>query len=90
MSGSAIGSPMLRARAPLTLDLPEQAWFDIQLMHKDIRLALATAGATEVPLPSATTADAVLRQAERLGYAHRDIAGLFQVLDRLGSEPKAA
>jgi hypothetical protein len=30
---------MLRARAPLALDLPEQAWFDVQLMHKDIRLA---------------------------------------------------
>ena len=43
MTESAIGSPMLKARVPLVLDLPEQAWFDVQLMHKDIRLALDTA-----------------------------------------------
>lgn len=91
MTASAIGSPMLRTRAPLAIDLPEQAWFDMRLMHKDIRLALAAARDSEVPLPAATTADAVLSRAEQLGYGHRDIAGLFQVLDRLaGTEPKAA
>jgi hypothetical protein len=30
---------MLKARVPLLLDLPEQAWFDLALMAKDIRLA---------------------------------------------------
>jgi hypothetical protein len=38
MTGSPIGSAML-ARAPLVLDLPEEAWFDVRLMHKDIGLA---------------------------------------------------
>jgi 3-hydroxyisobutyrate dehydrogenase-like beta-hydroxyacid dehydrogenase len=91
MTASAIGSPMLRTRAPLAIDLPEQAWFDMRMMHKDIRLALDAAQDGEVPLPATTTADAVLSRAEQLGYGHRDIAGLFQVLDRLaGTEPKAA
>jgi len=91
MTASAIGSPMLKVRAPLALDLPEHAWFDMRLMHKDIRLALTAARASNVPLPTATTADAMLSRAEKLGYAHRDIAGLFQVLDRLAdAEPKAA
>ncbi len=80
MTGSAIGSPMLRARAPLVLDLPEQAWFDVQLMHKDIRLALAAARGLGVPLPSAAVSDSELARAEELGYAHRDIAALFEVL----------
>ncbi len=80
MSESAIGSPMLKARAPLVLDLPEQAWFDVQLMHKDIRLALEAARESGIPLPAAAAADGVLSQAEELGYGHRDIAGLFQVL----------
>ena len=80
MTGSAIGSPMLQARAPLVLDLPEQAWFDVQLMHKDIRLALEAARQANVPLPAATAADSALTQAEELGYGHRDIAALFQVL----------
>jgi len=40
MTQSPIGSPMLKARAPLVLDLPDDAWFDIGLMHKDIRRAV--------------------------------------------------
>src|SRR3954468_13400034 len=39
MSASSIGSPMLEARVPLLLDLPEDAWFDVELMQKDVRLA---------------------------------------------------
>ena len=82
MTGSAIGSPMLRTRAPLVLDLPEQAWFDVQLMHKDIRLALDAARESHIPLPSAAVADSMLSWAAELGYEHRDIAALFQVLER--------
>lgn len=85
MTGSAIGSPMLQARAPLVLDLPEHAWFDMQLMHKDIRLALDAARQSGVPLPAATAADGALRQAEEMGYGHRDIAGLFQALAQTAS-----
>ena len=29
LTGSAIGSPMLKARAPLLLEPPEKAWFDV-------------------------------------------------------------
>ena len=90
MTESAIGSPMLQARAPLVLDLPEQAWFDVQLMHKDIRLALEAARETGVALPAASAADSVLGWAEEMGYGHRDIAGLFQVLDRTAAVPAAA
>ncbi len=90
MTGSAIGSPMLQARAPLVLDLPEQAWFDVQLMHKDIRLALEAARGSKVPLPAASAADSALSRAEELGYEHRDIAGLFQALAQTAAEPAAA
>jgi len=92
MAASAIGSPMLQARLPLVLDLPEQAWFDVRLMHKDIRLALASATESGVPLRAATAADSALSTAEDMGYGHRDIAGLFQVLARTatGAGAKAA
>ncbi|HUN38405.1 MAG TPA: NAD(P)-dependent oxidoreductase [Trebonia sp.] len=80
MAETAIGSPMLKARAPLVLNLPEQAWFDVALMHKDIRLARDAGRQEGVQLPSAVTADTVLADAERAGYGHRDIAGLFEVL----------
>lgn len=82
MGASAIGSPMLKARVPLVLDLPEQPWFDMRLMHKDIRLALEAAREPGIPLPSAAAADNVLTLAEELGYGHRDIAGFLEVLSR--------
>ena len=90
MTESAIGSPMLKARAPLALDLPEHPWFDVQLMHKDIRLALETARQSGVPLPAALAADSALSQAEKLGYGHRDIAGLFQALAQAAAAPAEA
>jgi 3-hydroxyisobutyrate dehydrogenase-like beta-hydroxyacid dehydrogenase len=90
MTGSAIGSPMLKARVPLVLDLPEEAWFDVALMDKDIRLALAAARDLDVPLPSATVADRMLGRATDLGYGHHDIAALFQVLDRIGADSPLA
>ncbi len=80
MAETSIGSPMLRVRAPLVLNLPEQAWFRVDLMHKDIRLAQDAGRQEGVSLPSATTADTILGQAEKAGYGHRDIAGLFEVL----------
>jgi 3-hydroxyisobutyrate dehydrogenase-like beta-hydroxyacid dehydrogenase len=80
MGTSSIGSPMLKARIPLLLDLPEQAWFDVALMEKDIQLALSTADDLAVPLPSAAVADEVLTRASALGYAHRDLAALHEVL----------
>jgi 3-hydroxyisobutyrate dehydrogenase-like beta-hydroxyacid dehydrogenase len=83
MSESSIGSPMLQARVPLLLDLPEGAWFDVQLLHKDIRLALDAAADLDVTLPAAATADHMLAKARELGYGARDIAALHQVLARL-------
>jgi 3-hydroxyisobutyrate dehydrogenase-like beta-hydroxyacid dehydrogenase len=84
MESSAIGSPMLRARAPLILDPPaDDAWFDLAFMHKDLELALDAARALEIPLPTAERADAVIARANALGYARRDLASLFQALERM-------
>ena len=87
MTESPIGSPMLKARADLVLDLPDDAWFDVDLMQKDIVLALDAARELSVPLPSAATADEVLTFARAAGYEHRDLASLFEVLARLTERP---
>ncbi len=83
MSDSAIGSPMIKARVPMLLDLPEDAWFDVGMMQKDIRLALAVGREEHVPLPSAAAALDILTKAGELGYEGRDIAALHEVLARL-------
>ena len=87
MTQSAIASPMLKARAELVLDLPDEAWFDVGLMQKDVVLALDTARRLRVPLPSAAAADELLTLARGLGYERRDIAALFEVLAQLNGEP---
>jgi 3-hydroxyisobutyrate dehydrogenase-like beta-hydroxyacid dehydrogenase len=89
MVNSPIGSPMLAARVPLLLDLPEAAWFPIRLMRKDIRLALQEARRLGVPHLSAAAADNVLTAGTDLGYAERDIAGIREVLSWMGSTPEA-
>ena len=83
MEASPIGSPMLRARAALILDPPKEAWFDLGLMHKDIRLALAAGRHLDIPLPTAERADQVLQQSEELGYERSDLAALFQVMEKI-------
>ena len=87
MTKSPIGSPMLKARADLVLDLPHEAWFDISLMQKDVALALDTGRELRVPQPSATAADTVLTIARASGYERRDIAALFEVLAHVTSNP---
>jgi 3-hydroxyisobutyrate dehydrogenase-like beta-hydroxyacid dehydrogenase len=88
MASSAIGSPMLKARVPLLLELPETAWFPIRLMYKDIHLALDEAQRLAVTLPSAEAAAGTLARARELGYAERDIAGLHEVLAKIsGRQP---
>ena len=71
---------MLKARVPLLLDLPAHASFNVSLLHKDIRLALDVAQNLHAVVPSAQTADVAFDEAERLGYAKRDIAAMRQVL----------
>ena len=88
MTKSPIGSPMLKARAPLVLDLPDDAWFDIALMQKDIRLALSMASELHVPLSAAEVAGKALARASELGYGERDIAALFPVLAHLAAEQR--
>ena len=87
MAASPLGSPMLKARAELVLDLPDEAWFDVRFMQKDVALALDAGRELRVPLLSAAAADTVLTVARASGYERRDIAALFEVLAQLTSNP---
>ena len=90
MTQSPIGSPMLKARAPIILDPPDEAWFDLRFMQKDIELAIDAGRRLEIPLPTADRADDVLKWARSLGYERRDLAALFQVLERLAAKHREA
>jgi len=85
MAESAIGSPMLKARAPLVLDLPREAWFNLRLVQKDLRLALDAADTFDVPLPGAAAASEIVAAGRDLGYGERDLAALFEVLAKIAA-----
>src|SRR5947209_11184045 len=40
MLNSVIASPSLKYRAPFILDMPDEAWFNVNMMQKDMLLAL--------------------------------------------------
>ena len=89
MAGNPIGSPMLKTRLPLLLDLPDAAWFTIALMHKDIRPAIHQAHQRGVVVPSTAAEDDILATATQLGEVQRDIAGLREVLAKISDKPGA-
>ncbi len=85
---SVIASPMLKYRGPFVLRMPEEAWFDVNMMQKDLLLALEMGRELDVPLPTTATTNEYLTAARGLGLAQYDFAVLFEVLSRLaGRQP---
>src|SRR6266511_3947619 len=50
MLSSVIASPMLKYRGPFVLELPDEAWFDVNMMQKDMELALEAGRELDVPM----------------------------------------
>jgi 3-hydroxyisobutyrate dehydrogenase-like beta-hydroxyacid dehydrogenase len=90
LTHSAIGSPMLQARAPLVLELPDEAWFDVAMMQKDLGLALESGREEGLVMPSTAAADKMLTLARSVGYEHSDIAALFHLLSDLATTTNTA
>ena len=80
---SVIASPMLKYRGPFVLDLPEEAWFDVDMMQKDMLLALESGRRLDVPLPTSAVANEILTAARGMGLAAKDFAAVFEVLARM-------
>ena len=68
------------------LDLPDQAWFDVGLMRKDLELALEEAGRLDVPLPTAAVAKQLFMAADAMGYRDQDIAVVYEVLAEMAGQ----
>jgi 3-hydroxyisobutyrate dehydrogenase-like beta-hydroxyacid dehydrogenase len=88
LTHSVIGSPMLQYRGPFVLNMPEEAWFDVNMMRKDLTLALEMGRRLDVPLLTTAPANEVLTAARGLGMASRDFAVIFEVLARLSGVSK--
>jgi len=80
---SVIASPMVKYRGPFVLDMPDQAWFDVNMMQKDLLLALELGRQLDVPLPTTAVTNEMLTSARAIGLADKDFAILFEALARM-------
>ena len=83
LTHSAIASPMVQYRGPFVLKLPETAWFDVNMMQKDMQLALELGRQVDVPLPTAAAANEMLTSARAIGLVHEDFAVMFDALAKM-------
>jgi 3-hydroxyisobutyrate dehydrogenase-like beta-hydroxyacid dehydrogenase len=77
---SVIASPMIRYRGPFVLEQPAEAWFDVNMMQKDLLVALEMGRRLDVPLPTTATTNEMLTVARALGLADKDFAAVFNAL----------
>ncbi|MBI5304034.1 MAG: NAD(P)-dependent oxidoreductase [Chloroflexi bacterium] len=80
---SVIASPMVKYRGPFVLKLPDEAWFDVNMMQKDMLLALELGRQLDVPLPTTAATNEMLTTARGMGFAKEDFAVMFQALAQM-------
>jgi len=83
LTHSAIASPMIQYRGPFVLQQPDPAWFDVNMMQKDMNLALEMGRQLNVPLPTTAVANEFLTAARGMGLAKKDFAVIFDVLAQM-------
>ncbi len=83
LTHSAIASPMVQYRGPFVLKMPAEAWFNVNMMQKDMLLALELGRKADVPLPTTATANEFLTAARGMGYVEQDFAVVFEVLAKM-------
>lgn len=83
MLNSVIASPSLKYRAPFILNMPDEAWFNVNMMQKDMLLALELGREFDVPLPTVAVSNEFLTAARAMGLAKHDYAIVFKVLARM-------
>jgi len=80
LTHSAIASPMIVYRGPFVMDLPQPAWFNVNMMQKDMLLALELGRQLDVPMPTTAVTNEFLTAARGMGLVEQDFAVVFDVL----------
>lgn len=83
LTHSAVASPMIQYRGPFVLQQPEEAWFDCNMMQKDMLLAMELGRQLDVPLPTTAVSNEFLTAARGMGWAKLDFAVVFDVLAKM-------
>jgi len=65
------------------LKMPDEAIFDVNMMQKDLLLALEMGRQLDVPLPTTAITNEMLTTTRAMGLAKKDFAILFEALARM-------
>ena len=88
LTHSAVASPMIQYRGPFVLKQPEEAWFDVKMMQKDMLLAMELGRQLNVPVPTTAVTNEFLTAARGMGWEKLDFAVVFDVLARMAGVNK--
>jgi 3-hydroxyisobutyrate dehydrogenase-like beta-hydroxyacid dehydrogenase len=83
LTHSAVASPMIQYRGPFVLERPKEAWFDVNMMQKDMLLAMELGRQLNVPIPTTAVTNEFLTAARGMGWEKHDFAVVFDVLARM-------
>ncbi len=83
MLNSVIASPALKYRTPFILQPPDEAWFNVDMMQKDMLLALEMGRELSVPLPTTAISNEFLTSARAMGLAREDFAFVYKALAKM-------
>lgn len=89
MLNSVIASPSLKYRVPFIVDEPDEVWFSVNMMQKDMLLALEMGRQLDVPMPTTAVSNEYLTAARALGLEKHDFYIVYRVLAKLaGLDPE--
>lgn len=83
LTHSVIASPMVQYRGPFVLKMPDEAWFNVNMMQKDMVLALELGRQLDVPMPTTAVTNEFLTAARGMGMVEKDFAVLFDTLAQM-------
>ena len=83
LTHSVIASPMVQYRGPFILKKQDEAWFNVNMMQKDMNLALELGRQLDVPMPTTAVTNEFLTAARGMGLEDRDFAVVFHVLAQM-------
>jgi 3-hydroxyisobutyrate dehydrogenase-like beta-hydroxyacid dehydrogenase len=88
LTHSVIASPMVQYRGPFVLKMPEEAWFNVNMMQKDMLLALELGRQLDIPMPTTAVTNEFLTAARGMGLVEQDFAVIFEVLAQMSGVKK--
>jgi 3-hydroxyisobutyrate dehydrogenase-like beta-hydroxyacid dehydrogenase len=88
LTHSVIASPMVQYRGPFVVKMPDEAWFNVNMMQKDMLLALELGRQLDVPMPTTAVTNEFLTAARGMGFVEQDFAVVFEVLAQMSGVKK--